>query len=423
LRSLFLLFLCIFTLLAVAAPLASSLSPAASAYVTTLGGGPWEYIELMPPVNATALEIVPCVTLSQAPGGQYSQYNLTFASGVSVVITPDVWNTRSGSGEVTVRACGDGFFASIVNYNATATNVYDTVMGYPEIIYGYKPWGQVITGQSPYLQLPAKVGDLPLIVAYINYSLGFPNGRGDFSFDMWLTRSYEPSSVGANDLEIMVWFYHSPGFNPAGYSRPNATFYIPTMVDGRVVNATWQAYMALHFPWTYMAFVLTPPLGNGSIAVPLSSIFSDASLLWSQVSNYSFDQLYLNDIELGMEYSSIQWPPVDVNVSAWYKVYSYGFLVAPRQVTTVTSTTTSTTTMTSTVTSTTTQVTMLTRTTTSTATITSTIASTITSALTPTSTVTVTKRVGVGIYSVVALSLVIVLLAAALVAVLLRRGR
>lgn len=398
-RSLFLLFLCIFTLLAAAAPLASSLSPAASAYVTTLGDGPWEYVGLIPPVNATALEIVPCVTLSQAPGGQYSQYNLTFASGVSVVITPDVWNTRSGSGEVTVMACSDGFFASIVNYNATATNVYDTVMGYPEIIYGYKPWGQVITGQSPYLQLPAKVGDLPLIVAYINYSLGFPNGRGDFSFDMWLTRSYEPSSVGADDLEIMVWFYHSPGFNPAGYSRPNATFYIPTMVDGRVVNATWQAYMALHFPWTYMAFVLTPPLGNGSIAVPLNNIFSDASLLWSQVSNYSFDQLYLNDIELGMEYSSVQWPPVDVNVSAWYKVYSYGFLVAPRQVTTVTSTTTST------------------------AVVTSTITSTITSALTVTSTVTVTKLVGVGVYSFAALSLVIVLLAAALVAVLLRRGR
>ncbi len=171
------------------------------------------------------------------------------------------------------------------------------------------------------------------------------------------------------------------------------------MVDGRVVNATWQAYVALHFPWTYMAFVLTPPLGNGSIAVPLSSIFSDASLLWSQVSNYSFDQLYLNDIELGMEYSSVQWPPVNVNVSAWYKVYSYGFLVAPRQVTTVTSTATST------------------------ATVTSTITSTITSALAVTSTATVTKRVGVGIYSVVALSLVIVLLIAALVAVLLRRGR
>jgi len=86
-------------------------------------------------------------------------------------------------------------------------------------------------------------------------------------------------------------------------------------------------------------------------------------------------------------------------VSAWYKVYSYGFLVAPRQVTTVTSAIAST------------------------ATVTSTITSTITSALTVTSAVTVTKRVGVGIYSFVALSLVIVLLAAALVAVLLRRGR
>jgi hypothetical protein len=40
-----------------------------------------------------------------------------------------------------------------------------------------------------------------------------------------------------------------------------------------------------------------------------------------------------------------------------------------------------------------------------------------------TSAVTVTKRVGVGVYSLAALSLVIVLLAAALVAVLLRRGR
>lgn len=300
------------------------------------GMGEWENIQLVPATNAAQLQAVPCIAISQAPGGPYAQLNLTLPSGVSVVVMTDVWNTKSGRGDVTVRACRNYVSAYVNVSNATASDVYDTVMGYPELMYGYKPWGQTITGESPYLRLPQRVGELPPVLAYINYTLSFTDGRGDFSFDIWLTRSYEPSSATVGDLEVMVWFYHSPGFNPMGYPAPNATFYVPTFINGTLVNATWQAYAAKSIPWTYIALALNPPLSGGSIEVPLTQLLDDAGQLYDKIWNYSFSDLYLNDVELGMEYTSLTWPPVDVSVSAWYKVYSFGFLVSPEAITTVT---------------------------------------------------------------------------------------
>ncbi|MGC9113201.1 GH12 family glycosyl hydrolase domain-containing protein [Acidilobus sp.] len=314
----------------------SSQCSAAGPVARGQGIGEWENIQLVPVANATQLQAVPCIAVSQAPGGPYAQLNLTSLSGVSAVIMTDVWNTRSGSGDVTVRACRTHVSAYVNVINATASNIYDTVMGYPEIMYGYKPWGQTVTGESPYLELPQAVGRLPPILAYLNYTLNFTNGRGDFSFDIWVTRSYEPSSVTVGDLEVMVWFYHTPGFNPMGYPSPNATFYVPTFINGTLVNATWQAYVARSIPWTYIAVVLSPPASSGSVEVPLTQLLGDVGQLYDKLWNYSFNDMYLNDVELGMEYTSLKWPPVDVNVTAWYRLYSFGFLVPLETTTTVT---------------------------------------------------------------------------------------
>ncbi|MGC9071292.1 MAG: GH12 family glycosyl hydrolase domain-containing protein [Acidilobus sp.] len=371
-------------------------------------------IQLVSQPNATPLIAVPCVIASQPPGGPYAMYNVTFPSHVSVVIEPDVWNAKSGQGDVVVKYCREGVFAYVNNTGTTALNVYDTVLGYPEVIYGYKPWGQTMTGESPALALPLKASLLPNITVYLNYTLDFTDGRGDFSFDLWLTRAYKPSSVGQGDLEVMIWLYHSPGFVPMGYPRPNATFVAPMVVNGTAVNVTWTAYVARSIPWTYIALALTPPLMSGAVQFSLTQLLAEASSLWQEVSNYSFGQLYLNDAELGMEYTSLTWPPIDVNVSAWYAIYSYGFLLSalPQQ-TTKTLTTIITPTA-----STTTPATASTKTSTVTKTVSST--TTITASVTLTSTEVLYSPKG--FYMDIALA-VIVVTVAAVAATLLLRGR
>ena len=381
--------------LLLAAALALYLAPHAAAQ--GYGG----LVQLVPLPNATQLSSR-CITSSTWPGGPYTMANVTSASGLSIVIMPNPWNTKSGGGTISVSACKDYVEASVVNYNVTAVNPPLTVLGYPEVIYGYKPWGQVQTGESPLLELPERVGELPGILVYINYTVGFPNGRGDFAFDIWVTRAYRPKSVGYGDLEIMVWLYTTPDNSPMGYRAPNFTVALPTVINGTVVNATWGVYVARSIPWTYMAFALEPPVRSGYVVFPLSSILAAAAQEWSRLFNYSLYGMYLNDVEIGLEYSSIAWPPVGVNVSAWYKIYSYGFVVVPRGTATITAT--------ATVVSTTTA-----------PPITTTSTTTVTVTATATATATATRTVGTATARSLEAALAIAIVAIVVLAVLLAR--
>ncbi|ESQ25578.1 MAG: Glycosyl hydrolase family 12 [uncultured Acidilobus sp. JCHS] len=288
----------------------------------SLGG----YLNLMPPSG-----LRDCVEASSTKAGEPGWVAVKDPEGHSVVVDPNPWNTWEGWGNSSAKLCSDGLNVVVSYSEATATRPPETVLGYPEVIYGYKPWGSLSTSTSPLLQLPAKVGQLPQALAYVDYLVEFPNGRGNLAFDLWLTRGPGQGRVGPRELEVMIWLYRSPGFNPMGYQSPNRTLGLPTVVNGRPGVVNWGVYIADPMGpgrWTYVAFVMEPPLASGSVLVPLTLMLRSLQELLPWGSEVM--DLYLNGLELGMEYTSLTWPPTKVSVLARYRLNSYGVLVLPQ---------------------------------------------------------------------------------------------
>ena len=130
--------------------------------------------------------------------------------------------------------------------------------------------------------------------------------------------------------EVMIWLYRSPGFNPMGYQSPSLTLGLPAVVNGRPGVVNWGVYIADPMGpgrWTYVAFVMEPPLASGSVLVPLTLMLRSLQELLPWGSEVM--DLYLNGLELGMEYTSLAWPPTKVSVLARYRLNSYGVLVLP----------------------------------------------------------------------------------------------
>ncbi|ADL19820.1 Endo-beta 1,4-glucanase [Acidilobus saccharovorans 345-15] len=290
--------------------------------MASLGG----YLNLVPPSG-----LRDCVAASSTKAGESSWVTVKDPQGHGIAVDPNPWNTWEGSGSSSVKLCSDGLDVVVSYSEATAARPPETVLGYPEVIYGYKPWGALSTPTSPLLQLPAKVGQLPQALVYVDYSVEFPNGRGNLAFDLWLTRGPGQNGVGPRELEVMIWLYRTPGFNPMGYQSPSSTLALPTIVNGRPGIVNWGVYIADPMGpgrWTYVAFTLEPPLASGSVVVPLTLVLRSLRdlLPWGN----EVSDLYLNGLELGMEYTSLTWPPTRVSVMARYRLNSYGVLVLPQ---------------------------------------------------------------------------------------------
>ena len=101
------------------------------------------------------------------------------------------------------------------------------VKGYPEVVYGRKPWSRISTTS----EMPRQIGAVErLEVDYEAYLAA--EGRYNLSFDFWITRNNPPSESGISH-EIMIWMDHD--------SRPaRPEFYIgPVRLDG----ALWDLYV------------------------------------------------------------------------------------------------------------------------------------------------------------------------------------
>ena len=101
------------------------------------------------------------------------------------------------------------------------------VKGYPEVVYGRKPWSRVSTTS----ELPKQIGAVErLEVDYEAYLMA--EGRYNLSFDFWITRDNPPSESGISH-EIMIWMDHD--------SAPAAPQYYvgPVRLDG----ALWDLYV------------------------------------------------------------------------------------------------------------------------------------------------------------------------------------
>lgn len=120
------------------------------------------------------------------------------------------------------------------------------VRGYPEVIYGQKPWNASTTAR-----LPRVVDD----VKTARVALGFNSvreGSGNLAFDIWLTTS-NLRPAGSDHLplahELMIWLDRWGGMVPAGSV-------VDTVMLGGI---TWDLYATTATwgpePWQYLAYL------------------------------------------------------------------------------------------------------------------------------------------------------------------------
>lgn len=78
---------------------------------------------------------------------------------------------------------------------------YWHVKAYPEVNYGYSPWGHLITLDD---KLPNKIQDINKFTA--NYKAKFTNltGRYNLAFEVWMTENNPPQPSNIT-TEIMIW--------------------------------------------------------------------------------------------------------------------------------------------------------------------------------------------------------------------------
>jgi len=89
-----------------------------------------------------------------------------------------------------------------------------SVFAYPEIIFGWKPWGGAPTDN----RFPMRVGDVELLVMHYDVETSASGGY-NLAPELWLLQSGEAVPKGNPEgitTEIMFWMEHAGGAKPAG---------------------------------------------------------------------------------------------------------------------------------------------------------------------------------------------------------------
>ena len=155
------------------------------------------------------------------------------------------------------------------------------VKGYPEVIYGFKPWNLPTR-----TALPKQISALrELRVDYEAYLDA--EGAYNLAFSMWVTRDNPPTPEGITH-EIMVWMDRSCGFEPYPDSR---------VAEVELGGATYTLVIETEqstFGQTYIAFVSHVDQFKGSVDFA-------AFLAYLVEKGHVPDDHYVTDIELGNE--------------------------------------------------------------------------------------------------------------------------
>jgi hypothetical protein len=178
-------------------------------------------------------------------------------------------------------------------FDCPAVDGEDGVKGFPEVVYGYKPWAQ----ESTTPELPRHVDNLPQFVADLAAHWQVENGKFNLSFDMWVTAGGKPNPAN-RVAEIMVWLYREGGADPAG---------VPTgrpFVDD--VGRQWTVWhqpahgYGWDEPFAYICFCPSAsqhkPTGDCNTKIELGQFVRETA-----ERGYVPTDSYLSSIELGTE--------------------------------------------------------------------------------------------------------------------------
>ena len=202
------------------------------------------------------------------------------------------------------------------------------VMAYHEVIYGAKPWGNQPVN-APGFTLPEKVSELPRILVGVDYKLYSGRPGNNFAFEAWLFRDPNNGRApGAGDYEIMVQLYIDGGY-PAGYEDgPKAVYTVPILVDGRLVNQTFELYdVVTDAGWRFLTFKSTTNYVNRSVVFDYTLFIELADSYLGGV----LGDKYLMSLEFGTEVYTNRCTSFPCQVNVTWSLDRYYYALAPRE--------------------------------------------------------------------------------------------
>ena len=260
--------------------------------------------------------------LAHVIGTAYSQYN--YVPLKYGAIGTDLWNLKSATGNTNMTVEDSGF----LYVNSTFSNVksdYDTILGYPEVAYGYNLEDEMFGNkQSSEIKFPMEFSQFKNLTfdSTVNYSFTNLSPSSipiDFSYDLWLeenpSQNVEPNQ---NDLEVMIWMYcqdNQPIGEKIGTFSSNITF------NHKTYDAQWAVWFGKANAWPTVSFVLTNPavLRNSNISLNISKFIDYGGI----VSKENMLNHTLMGIEMGNEFGNEN---IARNISDWVINY-YAFSV------------------------------------------------------------------------------------------------
>jgi hypothetical protein len=178
------------------------------------------------------------------------------------------------------------------------------------MIYGvYKGEKCMATSdQSPSLELPLPLSQVPDLVGLTRYSAPGPGVTYDVSYDIWLGPSAQPVCPGQpGALEVMVWLDYS-GDRALLPVRPRPVAVLGYSVNGAVMTGSgvWRMYSTgvNHGGTTTIDLVLDKPEATpgDEVGVELSQALHVAGQLLKKYYNFDDSSYWLNTIDFGLEF-------------------------------------------------------------------------------------------------------------------------
>ncbi|NJE05316.1 endoglucanase [Thermococcus sp. M36] len=239
------------------------------------------------------------IVLTEPGSNRRIDYN-----GTELIMELNFWNIKTFNGS-----------AEMIYYKSNHTirfyaNLSDIVMkepqhyvhGYPEVIYGYKPW----TGHGTTGKLPEKVRDIGSFRITLEYFLWHERDLPiNLAMETWITSEKKAEGVKEGDVELMVWLYSNSLLRPAGSEIK--TIQVPMIVNGTLMEAEWEVWLYCNaFPWDLITFRLTEPIKSAKVELDIVPFLSAAEEVFEEnpCRVKSFGELYLEDWEIGTEFGS-----------------------------------------------------------------------------------------------------------------------
>ncbi|MUN29067.1 GH12 family glycosyl hydrolase domain-containing protein [Sulfuracidifex metallicus] len=241
-----------------------------------------------------------------------SAYSMSeaYTPDASLLVSPFIWNMKFAKGYVNMTYDGP-----ILNVDINMTDFHKIspnigVNGYPGVMYGEECWfpfaGHSI--ESPLLELPAPVENLPQIQSCLYYSLWLDKGSiDDFSYDIWMSQNPTTTYLKFPDVEIMIWLYHQEEIT-SSYFKYEGSFVVPSIVNGSHENLNFSVYILPHTGsgdgWIGVYYVSQQQL-EGKVTVPLTTMVQENfSFMGKVFRNLNESEYYLDAVQVGMEFNN-----------------------------------------------------------------------------------------------------------------------